>query len=374
MSNRMLCIHQGAELYGSDRSFLAAVEALSGAKKNVDVILPCDGELARKLVELDRVSISFYKKGVLRRRELMRPFKFMFDCLSGFWFYTRLFRNYPVVYINTVVMFSALLAATLYRFSSRRMICHVREIPTGLQLIMFRALLSASGAELVFNSNATRSAFNLPGAVIYNGVEEYDDGGCHKSNSTETGRVAQNVNLLIIGRVNEWKGQSFFIESLAQLSCELKECFSVRVVGSPFQGYEYLLDNLKSLIEKNGLEKIVSLYPFCSDTEVHYQWADYVIVPSTKPEPFGRVAIEAFSFRKPVIAAAHGGLLEIIDNTVNGFLFSPNETSSLKSTLSSLPTLCQNQYEEMSSMAYSKFKECFSVDSYRNNIVSLFNG
>ena len=65
----ILCLHQGAELYGSDRSFLAAVEALDGA--TLDVILPADGELAAEVRKVKGVSLSFYSKGILRKRCLL---------------------------------------------------------------------------------------------------------------------------------------------------------------------------------------------------------------------------------------------------------------------------------------------------------------
>ncbi|UIZ73212.1 hypothetical protein HRV96_07960 [Raoultella ornithinolytica] len=41
---RILCVHQGAELYGSDRSFLSAVNGLKKSNQ-VDVVLPFHGEL-----------------------------------------------------------------------------------------------------------------------------------------------------------------------------------------------------------------------------------------------------------------------------------------------------------------------------------------
>ena len=47
---------------------------------------------------------------------------------------------------------------------------------------------------------------------------------------------------------------------------------------------------------------------------------DIAVVPSTEPEPFGLVALEAMLAKKPVIAAKHGGLTEIIDENKTGFI------------------------------------------------------
>ncbi len=52
----------------------------------------------------------------------------------------------------------------------------------------------------------------------------------------------------------------------------------------------------------------------------YYQIADLVVVPSEFEEPFGMVAIEAMSAGAPVLAARKGGLPEIVQEGVTGFL------------------------------------------------------
>lgn len=363
----ILCLHQGAELYGSDRSFLAAVEALAEEGRTLDVVLPADGELAGQLGRIPSVRLSFYDKGILRKRELRNPLMFVWRIVSGWLFHLRRFSGYRVIYINTVVMFSALLAACCYRFSSRRVICHVREIPGRKQLLFFRALFSVSGIELLYNSEATRDAFGLPGQVIYNGVEADARG--------EPPVLADDcIHLLLIGRINQWKGQSFLLDALAALPATVRERFRVRIVGSPFDGYEYLLDELSARIASLGLADLVQQLPFCADPSEHYRWADYVVVPSTQPEPFGRVAIEAFAFGKPVVAAAHGGLVEIVQPGQSGLLFAPADVSALAQALESLPQRSREEYAELSRGARQRFENKFSLTGYKANIRAFFFG
>ncbi|WP_375057341.1 glycosyltransferase family 4 protein [Zobellella sp. DQSA1] len=362
-------MHQGTELYGSDRSFLAAVDAFCKSEK-VDVVLPAEGELTKELIDIDSVRLFYYKKGVLRKRELNRPFSFVFNLIFGFLFYINLFRKYQVVYINTVVMFSALLAAGIYRFTSKRIVCHVREIPTGFQLKVFRFVLKFSGAELIFNSNATKQAFNLTGKVIYNGVHHASiDSLNGKHNGSDR---LTFINLLMIGRINDWKGQFFLLQSLSELPSSIRKLIKVRIVGSPFEGYEFLVDELRKIIAEHELGEMISLLPFSSEPSEHYSWADYVVVASTKPEPFGRVAIEAFSYGKPVIAAAHGGLIEVVNDGINGFLFRPNDKDELLSLIYRLLDVTPEKFEEMSSAALDDFKRRFSIESYQENIRTFF--
>lgn len=369
-SNSILCLHQGVELYGSDRSFLTTVETLADAGMKLDVILPDSGELATKVKKIDGVTLSFYGKGVLRKRELKQPLSFLLNILVGFFFFLRRFGRYQVIYINTVVMFSALLAACFYRFSSKRLICHVREIPGGFQLRFFRVLLSLSGVELVFNSRATQTAFGLPGKVIYNGVDYVKQ--AETDVSVKSRHSSDFLNLLLIGRVNEWKGQFFLVKVLSNLSADVRSRLRVRIVGSPFEGYEYLIDDLKVKVEKAGLVGVVELIPFCHEPSIHYSWSDYVLVPSVQPEPFGRVAIEAFSYAKPVIAAGHGGLVEIVENGASGFLFEPANEAELVVRLTELLNMSATHYTELCHGAYERFEKHFSIKSYRENLRSLF--
>jgi len=366
----ILCLHQSAELYGSDRSFLSAIEGLSSSAIKLDVMLPFNGELVGKLNDIG-ANVSFYPKGVLRKQNLKKPLSYAVEMLTAVIYYLKKFSSYDVIYINTVVLVAALLAAIPYGLSTKRIVCHVREIPTGFQLAFFRMLFKISNVELIFNSKATMMAFNLPGKVIYNGVHDILS-EVKVNNLLECEEQNEKVKLLMIGRINTWKGQDFLLEALAKLPSIQRSKIFLRIVGSPFEGYEYLENDLLKKINDYGLNTQVKLIPFCSDPSEHYLWADYVVVPSTKPEPFGRVAVEAFSASKPVIAAGHGGLTEIVSHSVDGFLFPPCDANALAELINSIPTRGSNIYSNLSSHARRSFESRFSVSSYQSSICSIF--
>lgn len=371
--NLILCVHQGAELYGSDRSFLGALKVLSEQQKSgVDVILPHEGPLVEEIKKIKNVSLDFYSRGVLRRRSLSAPIVFVWDLISSFFYYLLRFKRYNLIYINTVVMFSSLLAAAFYRFSNKRLICHVREIPNGFQLKVFRTVLWLSGVELIFNSRATRDAFGLSGTIIYNGVERY--ASIYRRCDENSDKKEKAFNFLLIGRINDWKGQSLLIRAVEMLTPQERRRVRVRIVGSPFEGYEHLLEELSEIISDVGLDDCVQLLGFSANPGAHYEWADYIVVASTRPEPFGRVAIEAFAYGKPVIAARHGGLVEIVEHGINGFFFVPGSMSDLSDVIREAMSLSEFSYGQLSEKAISCFEKQFSIERYHESLRLLFFG
>lgn len=364
---KILCIHQSAELYGSDRSFYSAVEGLN-QDHEVNVILPFKGELS-VLLENAGIKTIYYDKGVLRKKDLKKMLSFFANTFKGVFFYAKLYNKYDKIYINTVVMFSAIIASSIFRFVKRKEIyCHVREIPSTKQLFIFKALFVTSGVKLIYNSYATKKAFNLPGEVIYNGVPDIF------SENNVSIESRESINILLIGRINTWKGHQLLVSALAELKGKLKDKFNykIRIVGSVFEGYEHLETELVEKVKSSGLTHDIAFYSFTKNPSEHFQWASYIIVPSTKPEPFGRVAIEAFSAARPVIAADHGGLSEIVSDGINGFLFKPNDVKSLQAALMKTFEYSHAQYMSLAKNARREYENSFSEEKYQNAIKKIF--
>lgn len=57
--------------------------------------------------------------------------------------------------------------------------------------------------------------------------------------------------------------------------------------------------------------------------------SDVMVSCSSKPESFGRTLAEALAMNTPVVATAHGGALEIVRESVDGFLFPPHDAQAL---------------------------------------------
>jgi len=60
-----------------------------------------------------------------------------------------------------------------------------------------------------------------------------------------------------------------------------------------------------------------------------YALSDVVVSSSKKPESFGRTAAEALAMNVPVVASAHGGILDIVINGVTGRHFQHGDIEGL---------------------------------------------
>ena len=67
----------------------------------------------------------------------------------------------------------------------------------------------------------------------------------------------------------------------------------------------------------------------CKDMALAYKVSDIVVSASIEPEAFGRVAVEAQSMEKIIIASNIGGSNETIINEKTGFLFESGDANSL---------------------------------------------
>ena len=67
--------------------------------------------------------------------------------------------------------------------------------------------------------------------------------------------------------------------------------------------------------------------------------ADIVLTPSTDPEAFGRTAAEAQAMNRPVIAADHGGAVEVVLDGVTGFRTVPGDARALAKAVTEVDSL-----------------------------------
>ena len=135
--------------------------------------------------------------------------------------------------------------------------------------------------------------------------------------------------ILLPGRLTSWKGQELFLEAINIVNTQLGyEAFNVVLLGSD-QGRDLFKKKLIRLTEQYRMTNQVKFIDHCKDMALAYKVADIVISASIEPEAFGRVAVEAQSMEKLIIASNIGGSNETVIDEKTGFLFKAGDAKSL---------------------------------------------
>ena len=135
--------------------------------------------------------------------------------------------------------------------------------------------------------------------------------------------------ILMPGRLTAWKGQETFIEALNLVNKELGyESFNAIILGSD-QGRDIYTKKIKRLAEQYRLTSQLKFIEHCKNMPLAYKISNIVVSASVEPEAFGRVAVEAQSMEKPIIASDIGGSNETIIDNVTGFLFQSGNAEAL---------------------------------------------
>ena len=142
--------------------------------------------------------------------------------------------------------------------------------------------------------------------------------------------IKENKKIILLpGRLTSWKGQELFLEAINLVNIQLGyEAFYVVILGSE-QGRDLFKKKLVRLSEQFRMNNQVKFINNCEDMALAYKISDIVVSPSIEPEAFGRVAVEAQSMEKVIIASNLGGSNETIVDKKTGFLFQSGNANSL---------------------------------------------
>jgi glycosyltransferase involved in cell wall biosynthesis len=135
--------------------------------------------------------------------------------------------------------------------------------------------------------------------------------------------------ILLPGRLTSWKGQELFLEAINMVNIQLGyEAFYAVILGSD-QGRDLFKKKLIRLSEQYRMTKQVKFIDHCKDMALAYKVSDIIISASIEPEAFGRVAVEAQSMEKVIIASDIGGSNETVIDEKTGYLFEAGNANSL---------------------------------------------
>ncbi len=334
---QVLFLHSSSGHYGADRQLALLVSGLDPDRYRPIVVLP-PGALAGDLRAAGAEVIERWPAVIRRGAGSPRGLAALTaDAARDGVTLGRLIRRRRValVHSNTSVVLSGAAAAAAARVPH---VWHVRELYsryTALWPVYRRVLRTAAALPCVSWSVAGQFGADPHARVVYDGVAIDARRAPRGPARAALGLPADAPVIAVLGRISDWKGQDLLVSALATAALRDRGAIGV-IAGEPWPGAEARRERVLELARRLGVEDRLALVGFREDVETVYGAADVIAVPSTAPDPLPNTALEAAAAGCAVVAAAHGGLPEIIRDGETGRLFAPGDAGGLARVIDEL--------------------------------------
>ena len=329
--SRILFVSTSSLFYGSERVLFEIIKSL-GLNYEVHILLPAEGVFSEKLKMIPGITIhaGTFPTLIVKPANIL---SLLLQLPSLLFRYRKLFNHIQpnVLYINGMSSLSMSIVGKLLRCKT---ICHIHD-KNGKKIDgwVYSFLVKFCCDKVIFISKYVQTTYleKMPSIraksrVIYNGVNLKEVSKHCNPSSFSSGDY---VTFLIVARLETQKN---IIDAINALENVLKRRSSVRllIVGDGTKRAE-----LTQIIKERGLVEAVELIGYSENVDQFYDLADVVLCPFIG-EGFGLVAVEAMAARKPIIAAADGGLLEIVEEGETGFFYTPGNYEELARKMEAL--------------------------------------
>lgn len=171
--------------------------------------------------------------------------------------------------------------------------------------------------------------------------------------------------VMLPARLTRWKGGETLLEAIARLRQPDLFCVFVGGGGADFGRA------LAARAETLGLGERVRVTGHCDDMPAALMLADVVACPSLRPEPFGRVVIEAQAAGRLVIAADQGGAAETVVKGT-GWLVPPGDAAALAAAIHDALTLQAEARAAIGGAARAHVLENYTVQAMQQATLAVY--
>ncbi len=223
-----------------------------------------------------------------------------------------------------------------------------------------RAIINLCCDSIIYVSNAMKEEAELGGAnkpsrIIYNGLYSF------KTHPSKRDKIVFGIP----GRITEEKGILLFIEA-AKITSKTYSNVEFHIIGRHESE-----DFFNTVQQRICSTKEIKLIPFYTNKQELYSSLDVVVNATIINEPLGRTLIEAGIASLPVIAPAKAGPLEIVEDTVSGLFFTPEDSQSLSSAMKILIDSASKR-ENMGKEGRLIFEKKFSIQSISEQLINFY--
>jgi glycosyltransferase involved in cell wall biosynthesis len=342
---KVLYVDSSASGYGGEICLLEMVTRLSTRGFEPLVVLPEKGVLTEKLREKG-IPFRVMPLAVIDRR-IFKPAGFAKFCrnfIPSVVVLRRIIKKEGValVHSNTSIVLNGAIAAKLGRVPH---VWHIREIFEsrfgffGFFLKRFNAVFSD---RVICISRAVQKSFGKRASrteLIYDGIDlaVWNPEGKAGQPLEKFGVAPGESAVVMVGRINRWKGQDVFIRSAGLVAAKFPRV-KFLIVGDYRREYAGVAAELFRMAADCRLKGKVIFTGYLDRAEVRdvMAAADIVVHASKQAEPFGTVVTEAMALEKPVVATATGGPAETVEDGVTGILVPPGDFMAMAEAVMSL--------------------------------------
>lgn len=366
----VLFVNHTARQSGAEMSLLSLVERLPSLGFQPLVVVPEEGRFAATLrragVPVEVIGLApapwYRPRAILASSAALR----------------RAVRRHGAKLIHANSIHAIKIAVPYSRLSGVPLIGSVRDI-IPLTFLTRAAILACDRVLCVSQATANHVNRGSTGhgesrvRVVYNGVS-ISRHASHRRNDDTRQRVGlAGLRPPLVGVVAPlvpWKGQSHFLEA-ARIVAARSTAGSFVIVGdSAFSGPEYEAQ-LRVLASVPELQGRVSFLGFREDIPDVLAALDVLVCPSIQPDPLPRALLEAMAAGLPVIAAAHGGIPEVVIDGSTGFLYLPRDPRELATRITEL-VANEPLRLQLGAAALEVVRGRFSVDGHVAQVVEEY--
>lgn len=177
------------------------------------------------------------------------------------------------------------------------------------------------------------------------------------------------IYLLFLSILTQSKGIYVLLEALALLK-QKNYPIHLDVIGGELDKNEPA--KIKHFIQAHQLNDFVTLHgPIYDITKYEYLSKADIFIHPTLNDSFGLVILEAMQFAKPVISTIEGGIPNIIEDGITGYLVEKNNAAALAEKIELLIKNPQQQ-KEMGCKGRQRFLNYFTEQHFEKRMADIF--
>ena len=356
---KILYINPASRIGGAERSLLQILSTLNKEKYKPIALLPSPGPLSEELSKL-KIKVIYMPQSLIEAHSIIE-----LPVALAWLFFIIKTNNISLIHSNS--KFCCRLPILYSAFFKTKAVIHWRDFsiwPDEIKYInnyqkgLFFFAISKEIRNFLIENGAKQDKI----AIIYDGADT-------SFYNVPPPPAKTKMTIAITGRIDNWKGHEYLIDAIGKLKdlpLELVVFGEFHDVNDP--GY---FDRLIAKINALGIADRVKFLGFQKNPAVALAQVDIVSIPSVF-EPFGMVAVEAMAAGRPVIASNTGGLKDIIEDGVTGYLIEPKNADTIAQKIRLLhsdPVL----RSAMGAAGQKRARELFSIREQVKKIEEIYN-